>query len=325
MKLPRRQFLPLAGVAAAVAVLSVTVTGHGTWSQTARTIKVVVAVQPGGSSDFLARVLGEEIGRARRLTVVIENRPGAGQIIATEAVSRAAPDGNTLLITSPTSIINPRLRKVNYDPVTSFEPICYLVDSPTVIVVNGASPYRTLADLLDAAHAKPGDLTVAGSGSFFIAFEMLKRAANLNMTFVPYPGGAPAVTALLGEHVTSMFTDYPTLAEQLKVGKLRALATGSRTRAEALPDVPTVAESGYKDYDVEHWFGLFAPAKTPKERVSQLVGWFTAALRVPEVKAKLAVQGLYPVGICGADFGAFVRKQYDDYGRVIREANIKPQ
>jgi tripartite-type tricarboxylate transporter receptor subunit TctC len=127
MKLPRRRLLHLAGVAAAVAVLSVTVTGHGAWSQTARTIKMVVAVQPGGSSDFLARVLGEEIGRSQGLTMVIENRPGAGQIIATEAVSRAAPDGNTLLITSPTSVINPHLRKVNYDPVTSFEPICYLV------------------------------------------------------------------------------------------------------------------------------------------------------------------------------------------------------
>jgi tripartite-type tricarboxylate transporter receptor subunit TctC len=312
-------------VAAAIAVLSVTVTGHGAWSQTARTIKVVVTVQPGGGADFLARVLGEEIGRMQGPTMVIENRPGAGSIIGTEAVSHAAPDGNTLLIINPTFVMNPHLRKVNYDPVTSFEPICYLVNAPTVIVVNSASPYRTLADLLDAARARPGDLTLAGSGSFYIAFEMLKRAANLNMTFVPYPGGAPAVTALLGEHVTSVFTDYPTLAAQLKAGKLRALATGSRTRAEALPDVPTVAESGYKDYDVENWFGVSAPAKTPKETVSQLVGWFTAALQVPEVKAKLAVQGLYPVGICGADFGAFVRKQYDDYGRSIREANITPQ
>jgi len=325
MKFPRRRFLYLAGVAAAVAVLSVTVTGHGAWSQTARTIKVVVTVQPGGGADFLARVLGEEIGRTQGPTMVIENRPGAGSIIGTEAVSHAAPDGNTLLIINPTFVMNPHLRKVNYDPVTSFEPICYLVNAPTVIVVNSASPYRTLADLLDAARARPGDLTLAGSGSFYIAFEMLKRAANLNMTFVPYPGGAPAVTALLGEHVTSVFTDYPTLAAQLKAGKLRALATGSRTRAEALPDVPTVAESGYKDYDVENWFGVSAPAKTPKETVSQLVGWFTAALQVPEVKAKLAVQGLYPVGICGADFGAFVRKQYDDYGRSIREANITPQ
>jgi tripartite-type tricarboxylate transporter receptor subunit TctC len=259
------------------------------------------------------------------LTMVIENRPGAGSIIGTEAVSHAAPDGNTLLMGTSTLVINPHLRKVNYDPVTSFEPICYLVNAPTVIVVNSASPYRTLADLLDAARAKPGDLTMAGAGPFYLAVEMLKHAANLNMTLVPYPGGAPAVTALLGEHVTSVFTDYPTSAEQLKAGKLRALATGSRTRSEALPDVPTVAESGYQDFDVEHWFGLFAPAKTPKETVSQLVGWFTAALQVPEVKAKLVVQGLYPVGICGADFGAFFRKQYDDYGRAIREANIKAE
>jgi tripartite-type tricarboxylate transporter receptor subunit TctC len=325
MKFHRRRFLHLAGVAAVIAVLSVTVTGHAAWSQTARTIKVVVPVQPGGGADFLARVLGEEIGRAQGPTMVIENRPGAGSIIGTEAVSHAASDGNTLLINSSTLVINPHLRKVNYDPVTSFEPICYLVNAPTVIVVNSASPYRTLANLLDAARAKPGDLTMAGAGPFYLAVEMLKRAANLNMTLVPYPGGAPAVTALLGEHVTSVFTDYPTSAAQLKAGKLRALATGSRTRAEALPDVPTVAESGYKDYDMEQWFGVSAPAKTPKETVSQLVGWFTAALQVPEVKAKLAVQGLYPAGICGADFGAFVRKQYDDYGRAIREANIKPQ
>jgi tripartite-type tricarboxylate transporter receptor subunit TctC len=196
----------------------------------------------------------------------------------------------------------------------------------TVIVVNSTSPYRTLADLLDAARAKPGDLTLAGATwPAYIAFEMLKRAANLNMTFVPYPGGAPAVTALLGEHVTSVFTDYPTSAEQLKAGNLRALATGSRTRAAALPGVPTVAASGYKDYEVEQWHGLFAPAKTPKEKVSQLAGWFTAALQVPEVKAKLVAQGLYSVGICGADFGAFFRKQYDDYGRAIREANIKAE
>ena len=185
MKLQRRHLLHLAGVAAAVAVLSVTVTGHGAWSQTARTIKVVVSVQPGGGTDFLARVLAEQIGRAQGPTMVIENRPGAGSIIGIEAVSRAAPDGNTLLINTPTFVVNPHLRKVNYDPVTSFEPICYLVNSPTVIVVNSASPYRTLADLLDAARAKPGELTLAGSGLFYIAFEMLKHTANLNMTFVP--------------------------------------------------------------------------------------------------------------------------------------------
>ena len=191
------------------------------------------------------------MGSDQRFTVRRQNNPAASQGIATSRLSfrfvmprrrpirllfccriaaslrllsylRARRSRNfrsAVLVINPTFVMNPHLRKVNYDPVTSFEPICYLVNAPTVIIVNDASPYRTLADLLDAARAKPGDLTLAGSaGMFYIAFEMLKRAANLNMTFVPYPGGAPAVTALLGEHVTSMFTDYPTLAEQLKAG-----------------------------------------------------------------------------------------------------------
>jgi tripartite-type tricarboxylate transporter receptor subunit TctC len=143
------------------------------------------------------------------------------------------------------------------------------------------------------------------------------------MTFVPYPGGAPALNALLGEHVTSLFLSYSTMAEQLKAGKLRALATWSRTRIESLPEVPTVAESGYKDYEMDEWSGVLAPARTPKNAVSQLAEWFTAALQAPEVKAKLAAQGLYPVGMCGADFAALLRKQYDEYVRVIRELNIK--
>jgi tripartite-type tricarboxylate transporter receptor subunit TctC len=218
------------------------------------------------------------------------------------------PDGTTLLTNSNTSVIIPHLRKVNYNPLTSFEPICYLASSPLVMAVNSTSPYRTLADLLNAARTKPGGLTIASTGpasSLHIAVEMLKRTANVDITYVPYPGGPPAVIALLGEHVTSVFETYPSLAEQLKVGTLRALAIASRTRAESLTDVPTIAESGYKDFEAEGWYGVVAPAGTSKEAVSQLAGWFSVALQVPEVKAKLAIQGLHPVGMCGADFGAF--------------------
>jgi tripartite-type tricarboxylate transporter receptor subunit TctC len=324
LKFPhRRQFLHLA--AGAVALSIICIFGHGASSQTTRTIKVVVPNTPGGSVDILARLLAEQIGRAQGTTVIVENRPGAGTVIGTEAVSRAAPDGNTLLMTQAPFIINPLLRKQNYHPLTNFEPICYLVSFPSVIVVNSASPYRTLADLLNAARAKPGDLTMAGTpaGALQIAFEMLKRSANVDMTFVPYPGGAPAVTALLGEHVTAVFTTYAILADHLKSGKLHALATLSQTRIETLPDVPTFAESGYKEIEADSWTGLVAPAKTPKETVSQLAGWFTAAMQVPEVKAKLVVQGLFPVGTCGADFAALLRNQYEEFGRVIREANIK--
>ena len=251
MKLPRRQFLHFAAGAAlaAFSVALVAVTGLGAWTQAARTIKIVVAVPPGAAADIVARLLAEQISRTQGLSMVIENRPGAANIIGTEAVSHAAPDGNTLLLVTPAFVINPHLRKLNYDTLTSFEPICYLVRTPTVIVVNSASSYRTLADLTNAARAKPGELTLAATGPATlvqIAFEKLKRAAGVNMIFVPYPGGASVVTALLGEHVTSALADYPAVAEQLKAGKLRALATAAQTRIEDLTDVPTVAESGYR-------------------------------------------------------------------------------
>jgi tripartite-type tricarboxylate transporter receptor subunit TctC len=325
VKLPhRRQFLHLAAGAAAFVILFST----GAWSQATRTIKIVVPIAPGGSMDILARVLGEQIGRTQGPTMLIENRTGAGGVIAAEAVSRAAPDGNTLLIDSSNLIITPQLRKLSYDPLTSFEPICYLTSTPSVIIVNNASPYLTLADLLDVARAKPGELTLAATGpltTFHLGFETLKLAAKVDMTFVPYPGGAPVANSLLGGHVTSSMITYPAVAEQIKAGKLRALATLSRSRLELLPDVPTVAESGYSNYEVNSWFGMVAPAKTPEATVSQLADWLTAAMQVPEVKAKLVAQGLFPVGVCGTDFGAFMRKQYGEYGQIIREAKIKAQ
>jgi tripartite-type tricarboxylate transporter receptor subunit TctC len=254
--------------------------------------------------------------------------PGAGDVIGTEAVARAAPDGNTLLVVGTNFVITPRMRKVDYDPLNSFEPICHLANAPTIIVVNSASPYRTLADLLSAARAKPGELTLASigpGGVFHLGFEMLKRAAKVDMTFVPYPGNAPALNAVLGQQVTAMFGTYSNVAGYLKAGTLRALAVATPTRAEPLPDVPTVAESGYKDFDVDVWFGAFAPANTPKDMVNRLAIWFATAMQAPEVKEKLLVQGIYPGGPCGADFAAFVRKQYDDYGRVMAEAKIKAE
>jgi tripartite-type tricarboxylate transporter receptor subunit TctC len=313
------------GVALGILCL-IALAGSASWSQPSRTIKIIVPLAPGGGTDVLARLLGDQIGRAQGPTMVIENRPGAGTVIGVEAASHAAPDGNTLLFNSPPFVINPLLRKVNYDPLASFEPICHLVSSPSVIVVHSSSPYRTFTELLEAARAKPGQLTLGSVGpgtAAHIAFEMLKRRANVDITFVPYPGNAPSVNALLGGHVTSVFANYAEVAEQIKAGKVRALAASSRDRIAPLPDVPTVGESGYKDYDADLWYGVVAPAKTPKEALSQLSDWFTAAMQAPEIKPKLVVQGFYPVGICGEDFGKFLRKKYDEYSRIIREAGIK--
>jgi tripartite-type tricarboxylate transporter receptor subunit TctC len=232
------------------------------------------------------------------------------------------------LVVAPSFVINPTLRKVSYDALTGFEPICHLAATPIVLVTNSASPYRTVAELLDAARAKPGELTLGSGGpgsSLHIAFEVLKRAAGVNMTYVPYAGSGPAINALLGGHLTAVFADYPTVVEQLKTGTLRALATTSRTRAAALPDVPTITELGLKDYEDEIWYGLVAPAKTPQDSLAQLSGWAAAAINSPDMKPKLELQGLSPVGICGSEFGALLRKRYEDYARVIRESNIKAE
>jgi tripartite-type tricarboxylate transporter receptor subunit TctC len=314
-------------VSACLAIGLLAISAHAASPQTA-TIKIVVPVPPGGATDFLARVLAEQVGRAQGIAFAIETRTGAGGIIGAEAVSRAPPDGSTLLIHSNSFLIDPLVQKTNYHPLTSFEPICNLVDAPTVVTVNSASPYRRLADLIDAARAKPREITLATlgpGGTFRIGFERLRRAANVDITFVPYPGIAPAVNALLGAHVSFVFSTYSTVSEQVNAGTLRALATGSPTRIEPLPEVPTFAESGYPDYEVDTWFGLWAPAKTPKEAVSQLAGWFTAALQTPEIKQKLVAQGLFPVGVCATDFGSYLRRKYDEYGRAIREANIKAE
>jgi tripartite-type tricarboxylate transporter receptor subunit TctC len=276
----------------------------------------------------VARLLADEIGRTRGATMVIEDHPGAGSVIGAELVARAAPDGNTLLIGTSALLINAYLRKTNYNPLTGFEPICNLTQSPQLIFVNSESPYRTIADLISAARAKGGEVSIASTGpgtSSHIAIEMLKRAAKVDITFVPFPGNAPTVNATLGGHVSAGIANYADVAQHFKAGKLRPIATFTPARIEPLPDLPTIGETGYKDSEYSLWFAMFAPAKTPKETLAQYAGWFTAALAAPDIKAKLVGQGLYPIGSCGADFAAAFRKENDEIGRVIREADIKAE
>ena len=314
-----------AAVAFVIAIF-LALAGQHAWAQATRTVRIVVPYPPGSGPDILSRLMAEQIGRTQGQTVVVENRPGAGTVIGTEAVARAAPDGNTVLLVANSFIINPVLKKQNYDPAASFEPVCHLAMTPMVLVVNGSAPYRTLADLIDAAKSKPGELAFASGGpgsSLHIASEVLKRAANFEVTYVPYAGTAPAINALLGGHVAAVFADYPTVVSHLQSGRLRGLVTTSRTRVEPLPDVPTLAETGVSKYEADIFYGIVAPAKTPPESIAQLVSWFGAALKATEMKPRLDKQGLLPVGICGAEFGAYMRTQGDEYGRIVREANIK--
>jgi tripartite-type tricarboxylate transporter receptor subunit TctC len=288
-------------------------------------IKVVVPVPPGSAGDLIARLLTDQVGRLNNRSFVIEPRPGAGTMIGTEAVARAPANGQTLLINAPFLLIGPHLRKLSFDPLASLDPVCYLVSSPGVLAVNAASPYRTFADLMEAVRTRPGQLTFASAGpgsTHQVGFEKLKHDAGLDFIYVPFSGGGPAINALLGNHVTAVLAEYAPLSEHLKAGTLRPLAVTSTARVAGLPGVPTIAET-YPGFEVDFWWGLFAPAHTPDALLSQLAEWFTAAMQKPEVKAKLNELGFFPAGICGQDFAALLRKQYEDYGRVIRSANMR--
>lgn len=236
-----RKLRALTVCALAMLSLAIAVPGHRAWSQAARTIRVVISVPPGGSIDLLVRILADHISGTKGQSIIVESRPGAGGVIAAEAVARAPPDGNTLLVNNNGMIISAILRKVSYDPQASFEPICYLVTTPQLIVVNSASPYRTLAELVDAARARPAELSIASVGpntTQHIGIERLKRLAQADLIYVPYPGGAPTVNALLGAHVTSAVLNWSEIGEQLTAGKVRALATMALRRIEPLPICP---------------------------------------------------------------------------------------
>jgi tripartite-type tricarboxylate transporter receptor subunit TctC len=299
----------------------------GAAAQSGSTLKVVVPFPPGGSADILARLAGQEAARIAGRTLLVENRPGGGTVIATETVARAAPDGGTVLIMANSFAINATLRHaLPYDPKTSFTPICQLVVSPQLLVVNAKSPYQTLKEFFAAVRAHPGAYSIATVGpatTQHIAAEQLKLEAKLDLIYVAYPGGAPAVTALLGQQVTSVLTNYSELVEQLNAGTLRALAVASPQRLPVLPDLPTIAESGYKDYQATAWFGVMAPAHTPAAAVTGLERAFRGAIDVPAVKARLTTIGLYPAVMCGADFAAHVDRQIAEYARVIHAAGIK--
>jgi tripartite-type tricarboxylate transporter receptor subunit TctC len=294
-------------------------------SQTQRTIRIIIPFPPGGSTDMIARLLADQISRTPGISMIVENRPGAGTVIGTEAVARPTPDGNTLLMPANSFVINRVVRKLGYDPL-GFEPICLLARTAHVVTVNSSSPYRTLGDYLADARAHPGTLTAASVGpatAQHIALEMLKRAANVDISFVPFSGNVPAVNALLGGHVTSVIVNYQDVAELVKAGKLRALATTLPARLDDIPDVPTVAESGFKGFETETWIGLVAPPKTPQATAALLASLAVSALQAPEVRTKLLAVGLSPVGLCGAGFADYLHKQFDDYTRVIRASNIK--
>jgi tripartite-type tricarboxylate transporter receptor subunit TctC len=300
--------------------------GFAAWSQGNRTIRLILPFPPGGPADIMARLVAQQIGSAGGPTMVVESHPGAASEIGTEYVFHSAPDGDTLGIISNSFVVLPYFRKLKYDPLKDFTPICELATFPPLLVVNSQSPYHSLADLIDDAHAHPGMPTLGtievGSATELV-FEMLKRETKVDITFVPFTGYTPAIQAVIGNQITAALADYSSLQGELQSGRLRALATPAPNRVSALPDVPTVAEAGYNGVAAEFYIGVAAPARTPATRISKLIRWFTTALQAPQIKAKFATLGFFSGGQCGADFAAILHKDYEKYGKIVREAHLQ--
>jgi len=291
-------------------------------------IKLVVPFPAGGTTDILARDVAKRLTETLGQSVVVDNRPGAGGNIGADLVAKSAPDGYTLLMgTVGTHAINPSLyAKMPYDHVKDFAPVVLVAGVPNVLVVNPSLPVNSVADLIKLAKAKPGTINFASSGngtSIHLSGELFKTMTGVDMTHVPYKGSAPALADLIGGQVQVMFDNLPSSLPQIKGGKLRAIAVTSTKRAPALPDVPTVAESGLPGFEASSWFGILAPAGTPAPIIARINGEVNKWLQSPEGKQQLATQGAEAAGGPPEQFSAHIRTETDKWAKVVKASGAK--
>ncbi len=300
-----------------------------------RTVKIVVPNPPGaGIVDINARLLGQHLAPAIGQQIVIDNKPGASGNIGTEVVAKAPADGYTLLVSGPPLVVNPFLyATMPYEPLGDLVPVSMISSSPLMLVVHPSVPANSLQELVALAKAQPGKLNYGhlnyGSGGVgstpFLATELFKAMAGINVTHVPYRGGAPALADLVGGQLTFMIENMPGTLPLVKSGKLRALAVTGSKRAALAPELPTFAEAGVPGYEVIGWTGVFAPKGTPPEILARLNAEMAKLLRSPEVKDQLAGLGAEPGGKTSAEFAAFVRAESARWGKIIKDLGIKPE
>ena len=291
-------------------------------------VRLVVGFAPGGGTDATARTISVKLGPELGQQIIVDNRPGAAGNIGSELVARAAPDGYTLEMgTVGTHAINPSLyAKMPYDHVKDFVPIVLVAGVPNVLVVNPAVPVNSVQELIAYARANPGKLNFASSGSgtsIHLSGELFKTMTGVQMTHVPYKGSAPALTDLMGGQVQLMFDNLPSSLAFIKAGKLKALAVTSATRAAALPDVPTIAESGVPGFEASSWFGIVAPAGTPREVVNKVNAEINKWLASPEAKEKLASQGAIAAGGSPEDFAKHIAAETAKWAAVIKASGAR--
>jgi tripartite-type tricarboxylate transporter receptor subunit TctC len=322
MKFPRRQFLHLAAGAAALPALSRFARAQ---AYPARPVRIIVPVAPGGALDIIARMMGQWLSDRLGQTFVIENRPGGATNIGVEAVVHAAADGYTLLLVPGSVTANATLfPKLNFNFIRDIAPVAMISQLPLVMEVNLSIPAKTVPEFVAWAKANPGKVSMASGGTgstSHIGGELLKLRTGIEMQHVPYRGGAPALTDLLGGQVQVYFSPLPESIETIRAGKVRALAVTTVTRSAALPDVPTVGES-VSGFEASTWQGIGAPKNTPAEIVDRLNKEINAALADPTIKARLADLGSMPTPMSPADFQKYIAEETEKWGKVIREAQI---
>jgi len=313
-------------VAVASSATAANAVAQSTSPYPSRPIRLVVPQSAGGSTDLVARPLAQRVAEALKGSVVVDNRPGAGSTIGTDIVAKAAPDGHTLLAVAASFTMSPSLyKKLPFDPVNDFAPISLLSSLPNILVVHPSLPVKSVKDLVAHAKAQPGKLNYSSSGvatGTHMSMELFKHMTGINMVHVPYKGGAPSVTALLGNEVQLCFATISTALPHVKSGRLRALAVSTARRATAAPDVPTIAESGAPGYDYASWIGLLAPAKTPQAIVARWHAESARVMQTPEIKALLQHEGSEPVGNSPQEFGNIIRMEVERWRAVAKAAKI---
>jgi tripartite-type tricarboxylate transporter receptor subunit TctC len=291
-------------------------------------VRLIVAFPPGGGTDAVARAIAAPLSQRWGQPVVVDNRPGGGTVIATDATRKSAPDGHTLLLVDPSFAANPSLVKtLPYDPHRDFEPVTMVAKFPLILVAHPSVPATTVSELIALARAKPGSLTFASAGSggsTHLAAEMFKAMAGIDLVHVPYKGGGPAVIDLLAGRVSLFFSGVAVLPH-VRTGKLRALALGNAERSPFTPEIPTVAESGLPGYEMVSWQGVFAPANVPKAIVAKLQADLSETANLPSVRTQLATLGVEPVAMSPDAFASYLRSQMATYAKVIRDAGIRPE
>ncbi|HEY0336974.1 MAG TPA: tripartite tricarboxylate transporter substrate binding protein [Burkholderiales bacterium] len=289
-------------------------------------VRIISPFAPGGATDTLGRALSTPLSRALGQNVIVENRPGGNTVIGTEVAVRAPADGHTLLVISPSYTVNPFVRKLSYDPVADFTGVTRLASTAMIIASHPSVPAKNIRELVSLARARPGLLTYATAsviGSQRIAGELFKDVARVDITHVPYNGGAPATLATVGGHTSLLVTNIIEVAPNVRAGKLRALGVTTLKRSEVLPEVPTIAESGYPGFDAGNWFGISIRSSTPKAIVDRLNAEISRALDLPEVRDPLVRHGLSPAPTTPQQFTAFIRSEMERNGKIVKALNLK--